>query len=991
MSATTLIRWNRTTLFPTVVGLGMGFVLSTLAIAQDSISDKPIDFGKQVRPILNRACVSCHGSIKQSGGISFIYREQALAEGDSGEATLVPGKPSESEFVRRITSDDEFERMPPPEEHPEGLKPAEIKLLTEWVRQGAKWSDHWSFVKPARQGLPKLKTPSWVRSRSDHFVLSQLEAMELSPSPAAPATQWLRRAAFDLTGLPPTLDELNQFLKDHERDPEAAYERQVTHLLDSPHFGERWAQMWMDLVRYADTQGYENDLPRTVWPYRDWLIRAFNDDMPFDQFTIKQIAGDLLPQSSSDDLVATVCHRNTQTNVEGGTDDEEFRVSAVIDRINTTWTVWHGLTFGCAQCHNHPYDPFRQDEFYRFMAFYNNTEDCDLNTDFPLFAYPKKHEQREDAYALHKEITSLREELNAPGFDLAQAADHSWRQLKNLSARTTHGKISVTEHGQLRASGTPFGSMRTDVTFDAQSITAFRLRILPDDDDPATGPDRGAVVTHISVTATVKDGSETKIPIAEVFADSLVGPYDPMDAIKENARGFGGYPKLFGPRWAVFVLKEPAALADAKTLTISFRNAAITTGRQFTPVRNLAFDLSDDPRWTTLVSAEDHQKGWEEHGELVRKQKSIPSVRIPVMAERSSRGQRETRTFVRGNWLDKKDLVSAGFPKTLHTLPSESPDRLAMAKWLVSPDNPLTARVFVNRIWSELFGTGIVATLEDFGSSGQAPSHPALLDDLAVRFQTDMKWSVKQLLREIVLSSAYRQNHRVTSGSLEKDPQNRLLSRGPRTRLSAEMVRDQALAVSGLLTKKQFGPPVMPPQPQGVWEGAFGRRKWVEARGEDRTRRAIYTYWKRTSPYPGFVTFDAPAREVCSPRRITTNTPLQALVTLNDPVYLECAQALARRMDELGGKPLTNKIKVGYRLITLVPPDEATIAELSALYEDSVRRAEKCTRKRTNWSVTSGARANDSGQRDSESGCCHDEIGSQTEPTPQTPHFQQNK
>ena len=894
-----------------------------ISIAQ---ADDPIDFGKEIRPILNRNCTGCHGSIKQAGDLSFIYREQALA-------AITPGQPDESELIARITTNDPDDKMPPVDEHPEGLEPHEIELLTRWVKQGAKWSDHWAFIKPQpADQLPPVKKNDWPRARHDHFILARLEAENLGSSPAAIPAQWLRRTSFDLTGLPPTPKELEAFLADQN------YETAVDRLLESPHFGERWAQLWLDLVRYADTMGYENDLPRTVWPYRDWLIRAFNNDMPFDQFTIKQIAGDLLPQKNIDNLVATICHRNSQTNVEGGTDDEEFRVAAVIDRINTTWTVWHGLTFGCVQCHSHPYDPFRHEDYYRFMTFFNNTEDCDINTEYPLLQYPKSNEHLNETFALWEEITTLRKELNDDGRKLAESGEIAWQKIENPELSTTRGKIWNTKDGRIRTGGTPAADMIISVEFPARPVTALRASIFPQTEDPAKLPERGSVITKMTLTLIEEDGSERELPLVDVVADTLSGPYDPIESIRNGAKGFGGYPKLFGPRQAVFLLDEPLTNPPpGSKLLVAILNSAMTTGAQLTQVRRFNIESSDNPRWSDFASSAERKAKWKKYEELDKQLKKIPTVGVPVMAEQPPESARETRFFVRGNWADKDEVVSPGTPEILHAPKSKLTSRLDMAEWLIHPDNPLTSRVFVNRIWAQLFGIGIVETLEDFGSSGELPTHPELLDDLAYRFQTEMNWSLKALLRELVLSSTYRQDNRVSSQLLDADPRNRLLSRGPRTRLTAEMVRDQALATSGLLTRTQFGPPVMPPQPDGVWEGAFTgqnkNRKWIESEGPNRYRRAVYTYWKRTAPYPSFVTFDAPAREVCAPRRISTNTPLQALVTLNDPVYLEAARTLGRRMDQAG-------IAAGYRAVAHAEPDKTTTDELTSLYKSALSEFE---------------------------------------------------
>lgn len=911
-------------------------LLATLFRVIPVDAEDEIDFARDIQPILNAKCTGCHGGVKAAGGVSFIYENQVVNfEGDSGMPVVTPGDLEESEMIYRITTSDEDERMPPPDDHPEGLEANEIELIKRWVKQGAKWSGHWAFTKPRAQERPTVKMGEWPKKRSDYFILSQLESEGLSPSRAADPPQWLRRASIDLTGLPPTLEELDTFNQTvTNKGADIAYQEAVDRLLASSHFGERWAQMWMDLVRYADTQGFEKDNGRTVWPYRDWLIRAFNDDLPYDQFTIKQIAGDLLPDRTVDDLVATVCHRNTQTNAEGGTDDEEFRVAAVIDRMSTTWTVWQGVTFGCVQCHSHPYDPIRHEEFYQFMSFFNNSEDADLNDDYPVLNYPKDHEQRQKAFDLYEQIASLRESLNEPGRVLGLDKDLVWETPEDLTLAANRGTIHLAKDGLIRTGGTADSDLVLEVSFPAKTVTSFRLRILPESDDPAKWPERGSVATQFWVTLKLPDGTEKRLPLTEVFADTLAGPYDPMDSLKAGGRGFGGYPKLFGPRWAVFVLKESLTPPEGAVFRVSIGNRASTTGNQMTPLRRFAIETNSDPRWAEIAAAPDRAANWKRHSKLLANQKAIPSVSIPVMVERPSAGARETRQFIRGNWIEKDKAVEAGTPGVFHPLPPGKADRVALANWLVHPDNALTSRIFVNRIWSHLFGIGIVETLEDMGSTGEQPSHPELLDDLAVRFQSEMGWSLKTLLRELVLSSAYRQDHGTTPELLEADPRNRLLARGPRTRLSAEMIRDQALTVSGLLSRKAYGPPVMPPQPAGIWAGAFGGGKWENSTGEDRYRRAVYTYWKRTSPYPSFLTFDAPAREICSARRIATNTPLQPLITLNDPVFLECSKVLAKRMDEEGGEVIADKMAKGYLLITLRQPDETVLAELTNLYRD---------------------------------------------------------
>ncbi len=920
----------------------LAFAVVIWGNAQQVCANGPkVRFNSQIRPILNEYCVSCHGGVKQAGDISFIYRSQVL---DTG--ILEPGDPENSELIARITSDDPDLRMPPVDKHPDPLPPAKIELLKQWIREGAEWGDHWAFVPPREPQLKEIADPSWVCQKLDRFVLARLDSEGLVPSPPAEPTEWLRRVSFDLTGLPPTQEELDHFVeacRAEENQENAVYEAMVyeatvDRLLASPHFGERWAAMWLDLARYADSKGLEADRHRDIWPYRSWLIDAFNDDMPFDQFTIRQLAGDLLPDSSVDDLIATAFHRNTQTNTEGGTDDEEFRVAAVIDRINTTWTVWHGLTFGCVQCHSHPYDPFRNQEYYSFMAFFNNTADHDLGNEFPTMKVPiaGDAEARASAYRLQKEKRHVRRQLNEAGREIARKISR-WQPLTPTRVESTQGKLQVSNGHQVSvASGTiPVGAVYT-ITTPARPLSSVRLDILPDSDDPASWPERGAVLSHIQLQLISPNGETQSLKIAEVYADHLTSSFDPMESLKKSEDGWGGFPKLLGPRWAVFVLAKPLDPPAGASLVFKLSQNARTTGGGGVHLRRFALSTSNSPELTSLTTSASHQQQWQRHKQLEDELKKVKGVNLPVMRSRGETAGRSTWTFVRGNWLDHGEIVSPGVPGELHSIDEKNPSRLDLARWLVADDDPLTARVLVNRLWAELFGIGIVETLENFGSTGTPPSHPELLDHLALSLQREHQWHIKPFLRDLVLSATYRQANRVSDKLLERDPQNRLLARGPRTRLSAEMVRDQALAASGLLNRKLGGPSVMPPQPSGVWQSVYNDNKWKTSKGADRYRRAVYTYWKRTSPYPSSMTFDAPSREICSARRVPTNTPLQALVTLNDPVYVELSRTLATRSQKLGGAAPRDQIRWAYRIVTQHPPSSTTLEELVSLYRDAL-------------------------------------------------------
>ncbi len=884
-----------------------------------------VEFNRDIRPILTKECTACHGGVKSAGEISFIFRDKALGTGESGKRAIVPGKPAESEMMRRLRSSDPDEMMPKPKHGPP-LPESQIALIERWIAQGAEWQEHWAFVPPKETKIAELSDENWPSTPLDRFILQRLDREKLKPSPEASPAEWLRRVSFDLTGLPPSPEELAAFQNATENDPAAARSGVVDRLLSSPHFGERWAAVWLDLARYSDTYGFEKDPGRDIWPYRDWVIRAFNADMPYDQFAIEQLAGDLLPDATADQRLATAFHRNTQTNTEGGTNDEEFRVAAVIDRVNTTWTAWQATTFGCVQCHDHPYDPIEHVEFYQFMAFFNNTEDCDQDNDFPKMKVPAEPTQAAPASRLEVRMRGLLEQLHASGRLLAEATS-DWKPFMPDAFAPSHGTLALSSDGIIRSEGPiPVGAVHK-ISGLAPAFSALRLRILPDHDDPKKWPERGSLVSKFEVNLIDPAGAITKVAMKEVIADRLGGPFEPGPA-----GNVGGFPKLESPRWFVFIPEKPLNAAPGARLEVSMVQNDQTTGNQATPVRKFTIEVSNRPEWTTLVNDPKRATVWNERNELAARYKDIKGTMVPVMAEGPAR---ETRVFARGNRLSKEHVVSPGIPKLLGGgAPGDHMTRLDMARWIASPENPLTARVMVNRLWGELFGIGIVKTAEDFGTSGTPPSHPELLDHLALRFQKHNRWSVKAMLREIVLSSTYRQTHRTKHELVERDPENRLLARGPRNRLSAEMVRDQALSAAGLLSPKMHGPPVFPPQPASVWSTIFSGKNWVESEGEDRLRRGIYTYSKRTSGFPGFLTFDAPSRDLCSARRITSNTPLQALVTLNDPAHIEAAQGLAKRMAAHSRDPV-ERLAFGVLCATQQTASPDMIRELSALLSDA--------------------------------------------------------
>jgi hypothetical protein len=731
--------------------LGVGFSAAIASVAP-ALGERTLEFNRDIRPILSNKCFACHGpdEAKRQAGLRLDDAKVATTQLDSGAVAIVAGKPAASELVRRITDSDESLRMPPTD-FGKSLSAGEITTLRDWIKQGAHYAPHWSYVKPERPEPPLApeKWQKWTRNEIDLFALQEMREHGLEPSPEADRYALVRRVFLDVTGLPPTVEEVDAFVAD--ADPHA-YEKLVDDLLSRSSYGEHMARMWLDLARYADSAGYADDPPRTIWAYRDWVIRAFNDNKPFDQFTIEQIAGDLLPNPSDDQLIATAFHRNTLTNNEGGTQDEEFRNAAVVDRVNTTLAVWMGTTMACAQCHSHKYDPITQTEYFQVFAIFNNTRDADLRGEEPVL-------------------------------EVFSAKQH--RRKSELLARTAQLQMFV---------GTPHNAQSRALT----------------------------VWAHCE-----------------------------------------------------------SAIADLN-----------------------------------------------------------PATTVPILRELTDR-HRETHLEYRGNYLDKGPLVEPGVPAVFHPVAAGRPvDRLAMARWLVDENNPLTARVIANRYWEMFFGRGIVATSEEFGSQGEPPTHPELLDWIATELMRN-GWDIKALVKTIVTSAVYRQSAQVSPIAARLDPDNRWLARGPRVRLSAEMVRDQALAAAGLLSRKMYGPPVHPPQPDLGLRAAFGgSTDWTTSRGSDRHRRAIYTSWRRSNPYPSMATFDAPNREVCTVRRNVTNTPLQSLVTLNDPVYMEAAQGLAREALRHTADS-QEQIVYAFRRCVARPPSSEELQSLMELYRDSGARLAK--------------------------------------------------
>lgn len=1055
---------------------------------------EPVDFTHDIRPLLSNKCFQCHGpdEAERHGGLRLDTQDGAHGSGDSTLQAIVPGEADSSEVLRRVLSDDEAERMPPPGSG-KPLTADEVAKLKAWINQGANYAGHWAYQPPQRSELPEVHNSDWPVNAVDRFILARLEREGLQPQPEADRTTLIRRLSLDLTGLPPTVEEVDRFVND--ASPEA-YEQLVDRLLAQPGYGEHWARMWLDLARYADSTGYANDLPRDIWAFRDYVIRSLNDNKPFDQFTIEQLAGDLLPNPTDEQLIATAFHRNTLTNNEGGTSDEEFRNAAIVDRVNTTFAVWMGTTMACAQCHTHKFDPITQHEYFQVFAVFNNTADADRRDESPKFdVYTDAQKQQKQDW--QQELEELKRKLSTPTPELV-ASYQRWLDRLHLPLQTMESS-SVDVDGE-KTADSKTQELVLQPASDKQFFTGLRLHV------PAAAT--GTLPAIKRVSASIEDGSSSSpavkfvrisipgkqkmLSLAEVQVFSGGQNVAPAGAAKQSSTDFGGPAKLAidgntdgdyqkakstthtavskDPWWELelsdelpveeirlwnrtdgnlhvrlkdFVIEafdaerklvwqknvsEPpnpdqsfalrtarpipwlAAFADqtakehnaadvingpkgwkpnktdspAELTLVSQESFALKDGERLrlrlewageVPSANAAPEIqfvtdsrarefgrlpeamrqlvtrpaaerneSEETRLRSYFLAEQAPELKTERQRKQQVEKSLaaikPTTTVPFMQQLPEDKQRTTHVQLRGNFMSLGDEVQAGLPEAFFEWQAaqadddDNIDRLDLARWLVAEENPLTARVIANRYWEKLFGIGLVATSEEFGSQGELPSHPELLDWLATELHR-LDWDLKAFVRTLVLSRTYRQASTVDEALLARDPQNRLLARGPRFRLTAEMVRDQALAAGGLLSNKMYGPPVRPPQPKLNLKAAFsGGIDWETSDGEDRYRRGIYTRWQRTNPYPSMMAFDAPDRSTCVVRRDRTNTPLQAFVTLNDPVYVEAAQSLGRRMAGQAGE-LTEQIRFGFRATLVREPRSAELDRLVELWEQT--------------------------------------------------------
>lgn len=1072
---------------------------------------EPISFSRQIRPILSENCFFCHGpdEAKREAGLRLDDETAAKSDND-GTIAIVPGHPEKSALLQRILSKDPDDVMPPPKQH-KVISAAQVSLLTAWIQQGAPWGNHWSYEPVIR---PPLPAPSNATSSNpiDLFLLARLAEEKLTFSSVAPPHALLRRLALDLTGLPPTLEEMDRFLPLITTQ----YEAVVDHYLDQASYGEHWASQWLDLARYADSSGYPSDQPREIWAWRDWVVEAFNHNLPFDQFTIDQLAGDLLPEPSQDQIIATAFHRNTMTQNEGGTSDEEFRNAAVIDRVNTTMAVWMGTTIACAQCHTHKYDPITITEYYQFYDFLNQTADADKKDESPVHSFFTAENQRQKR-KIETELATLESQLKNPpsawltGFaawDKSFPRELAWQTPAPITA-TAKSKLPIAT----QADGTLALAQRAEtdtytLTLPLQEpqltalqlrtqpgagnfvLTSLRAEVIPPADTPpltaryirieVPGKKRFLQLAEVEVLSSGKNiaprGTATQSSIyaeakpsraidgkteGDYHKDSVAhtkeeeNPWwqldllssQPIDTLRIWNRTDGNAgPRLQGyrilllddkkqPIWTLENQPAPAvdathnftgprpiafsqALADYEQsgftaasvlkpkdksnqgwaiagatdkphhLTLLTRSSIdVPPGstlrvilEQNSPHKNhtlsrFSLALSSDARVRLITSTPDpvlsalrtdpvkrspaQQQTLIDHYIRTLAKESAPTrqrsaaaqkelaalkpTTVPVMVELPADQRRKSHIQNRGEWQNLGDQVHAATPAVFQPLPDGATrNRLTLAQWLVSKDNPLTARVTVNRYWETLFGTGIVRTSEEFGSQGDLPTHPELLDWLAADFMEN-GWDLKRLLKQLVTTTAYQQDsgENVSASQQQpkfEDPENRLLSRGPRFRPSGEVLRDQALAVSGLLSQKSGGPGVRPMTPNIGLSTAFGRSNdWTVSEGEDRYRRSLYTEVRRNSPYASFMTFDAGNREVCLIRRSRTNTPLQAFVTLNDPVFIETHQAMARRLlTAATAKTDHDRLNLLFQLTLSRPPTAREQATLLRTYKEAL-------------------------------------------------------
>ena len=970
-------------------------VVLTLLLANVARADTPIDFRADVRPILADKCFACHGPDEESRGADLRLDIQESAH----EYAIVPGAPGESEVMERIRSDDPDSVMPPPSAG-KALTEEEVESLRRWIAAGGKYETHWAFARPVRANPPESDS-AWGRNPIDAFVLRSLTANKLQPAKDADRITWLRRVSLDLVGLPPTPSDVDAFLADTSRE---AFSKQIERLLKSPHYGERWGRIWLDAARYADSDGYEKDKPRQMWFYRDWVVNALNRDMPYDKFVIQQIAGDLLPHMTQESLVATGFLRNSMVNEEGGADPEQFRMEGMFDRMDAIGKAILGLTVQCGQCHSHKYDPLTQADYYRMFAFLNNTHDAIVPVYTAADRQQRESllEQIDAIESGLKESLPDWESRMAQWEADARRAVQEWEVLEPVETPYEGQKfrvledLSIISESYAPTKSKPEFVMRSTST---QGITGIRLELLTHPQLPRRGPGRSihgtAALTEFVIYAAPADQPDKRTELKIVRATADVNPSEsPQPEYLKNVKNKEGDKRTTGPiqfaidgdpntawttdsdpgrrnqpRKAVFVLEQPVGFAAGTVITIqpvmnhggwnSDDNHNCLMGRyrfSLTTDENPVADPLPAGVRETLNSGDEKRTAdqqaavfsqwrrtvdqWAQaNAEIERLWQQHPAGATQLVLEKRS-APRTTTVLHRGDFLSPGTQVQPGVPEFLHSLPETSDrSRLTFAKWLVDRRSPTTARSIVNRIWQAYFGIGLVETSDDLGSQGTPPSHPELLDWLAVELM-DSGWSLKHIHRLIVSSSTYRQSSHVTPDMQREDPYNRLLARGPRLRVDAEIVRDIALTASGLLNRKLGGPSVYPPAPGFLFEppASYGPKTWDEAAGDDRYRRGLYTFRFRSVPYPMLETFDSVTGNVSCVRRNRSNTPLQALTSLNEPLSMECAKALAERTLREGGKDDASRLVFAMRRCVSRQPDESELGTLKHLLDKQRRR-----------------------------------------------------
>ena len=969
-------------------------------------ASRPVDFGKDVQPILSKNCYSCHGPEKQKASLRWDDKDAAFKGGENGPV-IVSGKSAESRVIHLVAGLDPDSIMPP---KGEPLTTEEIGLLRAWIDQGANWPEtgesldakkrnHWAFKPPVRPPQPDVKNKKWVRNPIDLFVLARLEKEKLKPSAEADRITLIRRVTLDLTGLPPTIKEVDEFLAD--KRPEA-YDRLVDRLLASPHYGEKWARHWLDLAHYADTNGYEKDKPRSIWPYRDWVINALNRDLPYDQFVIEQFAGDLLPKPTREQKIATGFLRNSMLNQEGGIEPEQFRVEALIDRMDTLGKSVLGLTVNCCQCHNHKYDPFAQKEYYQLYAFLNNDDEAFLEV--PTAADEKKRKEilanvtDLEAKAM-KADTNLAERMAAWEKEITDVPN-DWQVLDPSEWHNFASKFEKQPDKSLLGGGDlqPGAFLKIWADTDLTNITAFRLEALTNPNLIYSGPgmaDRGEFLLReftVEAYALHEPTVTNKIKFIRAVASAEAPGFCITNAIDGNMEKGGWSPSLtpdhrnrnheamfqcaeqFGFPGGTRLLielhqkfeKEKDAEGDKDSKlpnhTLGCARLSVTTDASppvtdpLTAAQRKLLAIAPEKRtakqqqqlFSAFRLADTNCTALNTNIAAAFKDWPYPPTTL-VLQQRKT--QRETHIFKRGDMLRPGDEVHPDGLSVLNPFPADAPrNRLGLAKWIVDPKSPTTARVAVNRAWMSFFGQGLVTTPEDFGTRVEMPSHPELLDWLACEFM-EKSWSVKTLHRLIVTSASYRQSSKVSPELYAKDQFNRLLARAPRVRVDGECVQDVALSVSGLLNPKIGGPSVRPPIPGNVGDGVYGGFNWPESKGEERYRRGLYTFWKRSLPFPTLSAFDAPSGETSCPRRVRSNTPLQALTTLNEKTFVEAAQAMGLRVLKEGGRDDRSKIIYAFRLATGRDPKSDEVSKLLKFWNEQYQYFEERTADAVNVAV----------------------------------------